>query len=78
MKSGVLGILLAASATAFKEPSYVSYPSVDGSTFSNVDTVITTHFHLDVYIDFGYDSIKGNNTLMLSALSQATYVVLDV
>jgi leukotriene-A4 hydrolase len=81
MKSALSLLLCASAVTALPDlpsSSQIQYPSVDGSTFSNVDTVITTHIDLDIYVNFGYDMLQGNNTLSLKCLNQAVFVVLDV
>ncbi len=51
--------------------------SRDNSSYGNIDTIVTTHFDLNLTVNFTTQSISGNNTLTLKAVTQASQVVLD-
>ena len=58
--------------------SYVPIPSSrDGSSFANIDTIQSTHFHLDITVDFATKTIYGNTTINLTAVRDASEIVLD-
>lgn len=61
----------------FYEASAPVPPAEDGSTFSNIDVIRTTHFHLDMAIDFDLKQVRGTNTLTLKAIDRATQLILD-
>lgn len=35
------------------------HPSVDNSTYGNIDEIATTHYHVDWYINFGSSTLMG-------------------
>jgi leukotriene-A4 hydrolase len=50
----------------------------DPNSYSNCDQITTTHFHLNITVDFNKSSLIGTNTLNLTALADGvTTVVLD-
>ena len=53
-------------------------PKVDNSTFGNVDEILTTHFHLDIAVDFDNTKLVGTNTLDMQAVALTDKIVLDV
>jgi hypothetical protein len=52
--------------------------SKDGSSFANIDDIISTGFHLDISVDFANKKIFGNNTINLTAQTDSVAaIVLD-
>ena len=50
----------------------------DPNSYSNCDQITTTHFHLDIKVDFQQTSLIGTNTLNLTALTNGVNtLVLD-
>ena len=50
----------------------------DPNSYANCDQILTTHFHLDIKVDFNQTSIIGTNTINMTALADGvTSVVLD-
>ena len=53
-------------------------PSIDNSTFANVDELFTYHFHLDVDVDFETKTVGGSVIHDLYVVSPTDKVVLDI
>ena len=53
-------------------------PSVDNSTFANVEELFTFHFHMDVAVDFDNKAIGGSVTHDLMTVTPTDKVVLDI
>ncbi len=48
-------------------PNFPSHPSRDVSTYANVDTIVTTHFTLNLFVDFNNQSVYGTQTMTFQA-----------
>ena len=48
------------------------HPGADGSSYANIDYIVTKHFHLNLTIDFDKQIVKGTNTLTLFALKDTS------
>jgi len=53
-------------------------PSVDNSTFANVDELFTFHYHMDVAVDFDSRSLAGSITHDFMTVAPTDKVVLDI
>jgi hypothetical protein len=52
---------------------------MDPNSYSNCDQILTTHFHLELTVDFAKSSLVGTNTLNLTSLTDGvTQVILDI
>ncbi|KAL4509919.1 hypothetical protein ABPG72_010112 [Tetrahymena utriculariae] len=57
----------------------VRVPYVDETSYSNLLEIKTTHFHLDIQLDFSLNQINGTQTLFMTATrSGATHLDLDI
>ncbi|KAL4466746.1 hypothetical protein ABPG74_010343 [Tetrahymena malaccensis] len=57
----------------------VRVPYVDQTSYSNLLEIKTTHFHLDIQLDFSLNQINGTQTLFMTATrSGATHLDLDI
>jgi hypothetical protein len=39
----------------------------DPNSYANCDQLLTTHFHLSLYVDFDQNSLIGSNTINMTA-----------
>ena len=51
--------LLCAASASFLDGFTPEHPLADNSTFSNIEQIATTHFHLDWNVDFDRQVISG-------------------
>lgn len=50
----------------------------DPNSYANCDQLLTTHFHLSLYVDFDQNSLIGSNTINMTAQADGvTQLVLD-
>ncbi|EAR84706.2 peptidase M1 family aminopeptidase (macronuclear) [Tetrahymena thermophila SB210] len=57
----------------------VRVPYVDQTSYSNLLEIKTTHFHLDIQLDFSLNQINGTQTLFMTATrSGASHLDLDI
>ena len=59
------------------ETSDLIHPTKDESTYANIDDIITTHFHLDLTVDFNVKKLYGIITLNMKTLKDTENIILD-
>lgn len=52
--------------------------SVDPSSYANTHDLLTTHFHLDLTVDFAKKQLAGTNTLTFDVMERTETMLLDI